>query len=297
MSDTAVAQRAGAQEVHRGTRLGTCTLRRGRCLVVSVATLAGEALPLGLLEPGGLARWLASGVPGPAGRTSTARIALTGGGDLLVRRVVHGGMLAGLWRGRVLGAGRATRELRVAAQLSAAGAPVARPALVAGERRFGLWRVAIAHAHETDALDAAALLASRPGRPRTLRAAAAAGLALRRFHDLGGRHADLHAGNLLLREGPAGCEALLVDLDRARGGPPPEASLRFAEMMRLYRSLVKRDLARRLGARGCAAFLAAYTGSDRELRRSLLRHLPRERRRLALHRIGWRLRGTGGSGT
>jgi len=298
MSATAVVRGAGARGDHPATGAGTRVLRRGRCLVVSVAPLADEAPPHALLEPGGLARWLASGVPGPAGRVPTARIARSGPGELLVRRVVHGGWLAGLWRGRVLGVGRAIRELRVASRLSAAGAPVARPALVAGERRFGLWRVAIAHAYEPDALDAAALLASRPGRRRALRAAAAAGLALRRFHDLGGRHADLHAGNLLLREGPAGCEALLVDLDRARAGAPPEASTRFAEMMRLYRSLVKRDLDRHLGAHGRAAFLAAYTGADRELRRSLLRHLPRERRRLALHRTGWRLRGrrAGGSG-
>jgi hypothetical protein len=58
-------------------------------------------------------------------------------------------------------------------------------------------------------------------------------------------------------------------------------------MMRLYRSLEKRGLAGGLGARGCAAFLAAYTGPDRSLRRSLLRRLPHELRRLALHRLGW----------
>src|SRR5262249_18956366 len=56
------------------------------------------------------------------------------------------------------------------------------------------------------------------------RAAAAAGRALRRFHDLGGRHRDLHAGNLLLRETEACAEALLVDLDRACCGAPPAAA-------------------------------------------------------------------------
>ena len=289
MSGTAVVERAGERTERGDSREGLRALRRARCIVVAVAPLADEAVRLGLLEPGGLSRWVASGVPGPAGRATTARIAVAGSKDLHVRPIVHGGWLGPLWRGRVLGAGRAIRELRVASGLAAAGAPVARPALVAAERRLGLWRVAIAHWHEPDALDAACFLASGPGRSRTLRAAAAAGRALRRFHDAGGRHADLHAGNLLLREGDAGCEALLVDLDRARDGPPPGPSARLAEMMRLYRSLQKRGLARRLGSRGCVAFLRAYTGPDRALRSSLLRHLPRELRRLALHRLGWQI--------
>ena len=104
---------------------------------------------------------------------------LAGSMPLHVRPSVHGGWLGPLWRGRVLGTGRATRELQVASRLAAAGAPVARPALVAGERRLGLWRVAIAYWHERDAVDATAFLASAPGPPRTLRAAAAAGRALR----------------------------------------------------------------------------------------------------------------------
>jgi hypothetical protein len=291
MSGNAVRESAGERTLRAGSGVGTRVLRQGRCSVVCVAALADEVGRFGLLEPGGLARWLASGAPGPAGRAGTARIEGAESGALHARPVVHGGLLGRWWRGRVLGLRRATRELQVAMRLAAAGAPVARPALVAGERRLGLWRAAIAHDFEADALDAASLLASGPSRARVVRAAAAAGRALRRFHDLGGRHADLHAGNLLLREGPAGCEAVLVDLDRARHGAPPEASARFAEMMRLHRSLLKRDLAGRVGARGCAAFLGAYTGSDRELRRSLLRHLPREQRRLELHRLGWKLAG------
>jgi hypothetical protein len=289
MSDSAVVERAGGDAARGNAREGLRALRRGRCIVVSIEPLAEEAVRQGLLEPGGLARWLASGVPGPSGRAATARISVAGPQELLVRPVVHGGVLGAIWRGRVLGIGRATRELRVASRLAAAGAPVARPALVAAERRLGLWRVAIAHGYESGALDAASFLASDPGRGRILRAAAAAGRALRCFHDAGGRHPDLHAGNLLLREGDADCAALLVDLDRARGHSSPTPSTRFAEMMRLVRSLQKRGLARRLGARGCAAFLGAYTGSDRSLRRSLLRHLPRELRRLALHRLGWQI--------
>jgi hypothetical protein len=295
MSGTAVVAAPGEASPRERAGHGLRALRRGRCFVVTAGSLAEAAVRQGLLEPGGLARWLASGAPGPAGRAATARVALAGAGDLHLRPVVHGGPLGPLWRGRLLGVGRAARELRVASRLATAGAPVARPALVVAERRLGLWRAAIAYAYEPDAVDAVAFLAAAPGRTRTLRAAAAAGRALRRFHDVGGRHADLHAGNLLLRDGDSGCDALLVDLDRARGGPPPGPAARLAEIMRLHRSFVKRGLAGRIGARGFAAFLAAYTGSDRVLRRALLRHLPRERRRLARHRLGWRIARAAGS--
>jgi 3-deoxy-D-manno-octulosonic acid kinase len=263
-------------------------LRRGRCLVLTAPSLAAEAERLGLLEPHGLASLLVRADPGPLGRAPSACTTLADGRRLHLRPVRRGGLLAGLWRGRVLGLARPRSELRVTARLAAAGAPVARPAFVAGERGWILWRAAFATWWEPGARDARAFLAAGPAPARVARAAAAAGAALRRFHDAGGRHADLHAGNLLLREAASGCTALLVDLDRARCGRPPPASVRLAEMMRLHRSLVKLGLASRVGARGCAAFLRAYTGGDRRLRRALRRHLPRELRRLRLHRAGWR---------
>ena len=61
------------------------------------------------------------------------------------------------------------------------------------------------------------------------------------------------------------------------------------DLMRLYRSLAKRGLLERVGDRSIAAFLGAYTSGDRELRRQLLAALPRERRRLRRHRLGWQL--------
>src|SRR5262245_8993368 len=264
------------------------SLRCGGCVVLTDASLADEAKHLGLLEPGGLARLLARAEPGPRGRARTGCVALADSRRLLFRPARHGGLLAGAWGDRWITIARPFAELRIAARLLAAGAPVVRPALVAGERRLGFWRTAVATWYEPRTLDAGAFLAGAPGAARVVRAAAAAGAALRRFHDAGGRHRDLHARNLLLREDASGAAALLVDLDRVRRGAPPPASARFAEMMRLYRSLAKRGLVEAVGARGCAAFLRAYTGADRSLRGALLRHLPRERLRLALHGIGYR---------
>jgi tRNA A-37 threonylcarbamoyl transferase component Bud32 len=120
------------------------------------------------------------------------------------------------------------------------------------------------------------------------RAAAASGAALRRFHDAGGRHADLHVKNLLLRETRAGAEVIVIDLDRGAAGTPAAPARRARELGRLWRSLVKRGVAERVGWRGVAAFLAAYCAGDRALRDALARRLPAERRRAARHALLYR---------
>ena len=62
----------------------------------------------------------------------------------------------------------------------------------------------------------------------------------------------------------------------------------MTELMRLYRSLLKRGLLGTVGARGCARFLGAYTAGDPDLRRRLLSHLPREQRRIRFHALTYR---------
>jgi len=247
------------------------------------------ALALGLLAPGGLERILAR-ASGPRGRSRTAVVSLPGHGERLhLRPVHHGGLLRAWQRDRLLGLARPLAELRAHARLRAAGAPVPIPVLVAARRVRGFYRAAVATIHEEDTLDGIALLASGAGAAMRRQAASAAGSAVRALHDAGGRHPDLHIGNLLFRARGARIQALVVDLDRARVAAPLEAAERMTELMRLHRSLVKRGLLAEVGARGCAGFFASYTAGDRKLRGALLRRLPRERARLAIHALGWRL--------
>ncbi len=254
------------------------------------------ARALGLLEPGGIDAWLAR-ASGP-GRAGAASAPLPGGGRLHLRPVVHGGALARLRGGWLWGVRRPLAELEAGALLARRGAPVARPVLVASRRRLGPFASAsVGTLLIEGARDGAALLAARPSPARIREAAAAAGEAVRRFHDAGGRHADLHAGNLVFREGAGGLEAFVVDLDRARVSASVPPGRRMAEIMRLYRSLAKRGTEARAGARGAAAFLRAYTRGERGLRRALLAHLPRERARLAAHRAGYRLARRGAAGS
>lgn len=263
-------------------------LRRGRVRLWVDAPLADAATALGLLEPEGVRRAL-EGSPGPRGRGATAVAPLPGRAERLhLRPVLHGGWLGPLLGDRLWGLSRPRAELGAGVALAAAGVPVARPALVVGRRRAGpWWSAAVGTLVVEGSRDGAAFLASRPDRRRVARAAEAAGRSLRRLHDAGGLHGDLHLGNLLVRERGARAEVWLADLDRTRVGAVPTARERMAQLMRLYRSLVKRELVERLGAAGPARFLAGYTGGDRELRRALLAQLPRERLRLRLHALAW----------
>jgi tRNA A-37 threonylcarbamoyl transferase component Bud32 len=108
---------------------------------------------------------------------------------------------------------------------------------------------------------------------------------VRRFHDAGGSHPDLHVKNLLVRERDGAVEIVVIDLDRARLQAQVAPRARMAQLMRLYRSLLKRDLLRIVGDGGCTAFFDAYVQNDRALGDALLARLPAERRRVARHAL------------
>jgi hypothetical protein len=276
-----------ARETPRGFR----RLRKGRIELVVDAELAEREAALALLEEGGLER--AFGAPQGAGRAPTALLDLGAGGPRVhLRRLVHGG-----WLGPLLGPAfpsfdRPVDELAVTQRLRDAGAPVPRPALAHARRLLGPLRAcAVGTVFEEGTVDAAEFLAGGPEPGRLMLAVAAAAQAVRRFHDAGGRHADLHVKNLLLREGADGFACVVVDLDKARVASDLTPAERMAELMRLFRSLVKRGLLDGVGARGCARFLSVYCGDDRRLRAALRRRLAAELRKVALHEIGYRAAG------
>ena len=260
------------------------TSRNGQ--LVACAEWSGPVRKLALLEPGGLERWLAAAPSAGEGRAATALVALPEGGPLVVvRRLRHGGLLGPLLGERYLDAERSLRELEVTARLRVAGAPVPEPVLALALRRGPCWTHAFVTVYEEGAVDALEFLASAPDEVRVLRAAAAFGAAVRRFHDAGGRHADLHVKNLLLRETRAGAEGIVIDLDRGGAGAPPAPQRRARELGRLWRSLAKRGVAKSVGERGVASFFATYCAGDRALRDALLERLPTERRLAALHAL------------
>jgi hypothetical protein len=253
----------------------------------------------GLLDPDAVrARLLAAngapenGAAAGRGRAPIAVAELPGaGGRVALRGLRRGGWLGPLLGPALAGAGRPFHELAVTARLRAAGAPVPRPLFAIAWRRGAAWNAAIGTAFLDGALDAAAWLATAPPPGLLRRGLAAAGRAVRRFHDVGGSHPDLHVGNLLVRPTDDGVEAFVVDLDGARAGAELGPTERMRQLMRLYRSLHKHGLlAAAGGERGSLWVLHADVAGDRALHRALLARLPAERRRLARHALLYKAR-------
>jgi len=258
--------------------------------VISRQDLGEVSHELGLLDPAGLEALFAEAEAGSRGRTLTAIVPLSPGGPrLLFRKLRHGGLFGPLLGAAFFGMRRPLHELEVTALLRDAGAPVPRPALAVGRRRFGpVTESAVATFYEEGTIDALAFLEAEVSPDEILRLAAAMGQAVRAFHDAGGRHADLHVKNLLVRKHGDRFEVIVIDLDKARVTPGLTPGERMAQIMRLFRSLVKHGLLERVGARGCARFFGSYCGSDRLLRRALWVRVDRELRLVAIHALRYR---------
>lgn len=257
-------------------------------LSVVRADLEAGARALGLLEPDGIARAFAAGTLLAGGRAPVALVAWPNGGpEVVVRRLRHGGALGPWLGGATLGPGRVLRELALTSALAGSGnALVPEPALALARRRWGpVWECAIGTLR-VPGRDLFALLREARGAAEREAALAAAARAVRAFHDLGARHADLNASNLLLAPRGGALAATVIDLDRARLRARVPAHRRAREIARLWRSLAKRGGDARLSTAEREAFLGAYCAGDDALARALRVHLRRERMRTALH--AWR---------
>ena len=190
--------------------------------------------------------------------------------------------------------GEHATALRAAEGLFRGGAPVPEPlGLVVKEAGAGAafgWFLS----REAEGMEdlRAVLLRCPPGDPFRRGALRAAGRAVRRLHDAGALHADLHAKNLLVPR--AGGEALVLDLDGVKvppGGLTREQ--RAAQIRRLDRSLVKLQVVTGtpVSRADRRRLVLAYLGGDRPTPEESARWRRRHRAHLARHRLGWRLGG------
>lgn len=253
---------------------------------------------LGFGDARGFQLALERGAPVAGGRAPHRLVLLPRDATRLrIRPARHGGALGGLLGGRYLSPERAPRELALWLALHRRGLPLPTPVAAIASRSAGLWSCHFATVERERARDGLAWLAADPA-PATLRRGALAfARALRRLHDAGVVHGDLHLRNLLFegtedRDDDGELVCLFVDLDHAKvhgrtdAAVPPRA--RLAELARLMRSIEKHGLADRVDARLRARIVVAYCAGDRALRRDLLAARGGERWRLARHRIAWR---------
>ena len=192
----------------------------------------------------------------PEPRGQAAGVAFATRPPIHLRPVRHGGWLGPLWRGRVLGPGRCLAELRSTRTLPARGAPVPEARFVLGLRAKPGWYLGFATTRIQNSRNGLELV--RDGEAALESALPHLAQAVRDFHEKGGRHADLHLGNLVCHEaGPA----WVIDLDRGRADDAPcPLGRRERELRRLRRSFDK------AGARAhWKHFVSLYAGDEAAL--------------------------------
>ncbi len=238
-----------------------------------------EMVAAGLLDP---ARWEAGLGEGGPGRGRAGLLTLPGGA-VWGKRMRRGGAVGRLWRDRFAGRDRLVQNVTVAAEAVARGVSTAAPvALLTEEGPPGLFRGWLATEWLEGARDLATLLGERAVGPTEVAAALAA---VRAMHDAGVEHPDLNLGNLLLRLAPAGAQAFVIDLDRARlRRRSLSPARRQAALRRLERSHAKMfGTAGPFGGDG-ALWYEGYAGDDAALSAYLTAGRPAGRLRLAMHR-------------
>lgn len=178
------------------------------------------------------------------GRGPAYLVDVPGGGKGIVRRLRHGGLLAGITGDRFLpeAVPRPVNELLLSFYLRSCG--VETPEVLAACVFPGLCHYTgeILRAFHPDGTDLAEFLfeSEAPEWQRERAVALAASLATR-LAQAGICHSDYHARNLLVRYEDSELHVLVLDLEKARRGT--FASMRMARYMRrrLLRSLKKRQ--------------------------------------------------------
>ncbi len=264
-------------------------------------------------DPDGLPR----GGPRLRGRAALARLD-SPLGPLVVRECRKGGLLRFLRGRRFHGRFRPLDELVLDRRCLGAGVPVPEAVGAVVLKAWHGWRGFLLTREVEAAEDLESWLYGRCG-ATSREVLLAAGRAVRRLHDAGVSHADLHAKNLLLdartdparaearvaahrRAGPggaagasgaAGARVLVLDLDRARtlDGPLPDEE-RLRNLVRLGRGIEKHRLrGMEVSRRAALRFLEGYAGSAEEGAAWLVRVRARLARGLRARILWWRLTG------
>jgi len=248
---------------------------------IGAAALENESVWRGELEAGA----------GPHGRGSTARVVLTGGPSLVLKRLARGGALARFRPEGFHGTRRLLANLWSPDELLRRGVATPRSAALllvrSGVSRF---RGFLAVEEIEGATDLRRRWAENEAALDELDAALAT---VRGMHDAGFLHRDLNLGNLLVRGSPT--ESFVIDLDGGRWHRGPLGSgARAASLRRLERSYVKLFGSRGpLGPRGRELFWERYAPGDLVTRRRVLRRRWTGRMAVAWHRMGWSVAGGG----
>lgn len=198
--------------------------------------------------------------------------------DIIVRRYVHGGILAGIGKDLYRGPQRAINELAVAEVARLGRVRVPKPVGILGERAKGpFWKLAYLSVeidNSEDLVHYCCRLSDYPPETAALEKRGVlreAALQIRRMHDAGILHGDLHLKNLLLQRREVGTpEVFIIDFDKAGLGSSLNLQQRLGNLKRLARSVRKLRVAdAALTAWDRLRFLREYLRGRSDARRLL----------------------------
>lgn len=177
-------------------------------------------------------------VAGPIGEASavTGRAAIHYlGEDFVVRHLSHGGLFKRITGDRFLSIQRTLREVFISHALIAAGIPTPEIVAVRFVRREPGYAIAVISRRLPEAIDLLTYLEEpRPDASQMLRLT---GVLIRRMHEVGVLHADLHLKNILLDKSRI---PWIIDLDKSYIFPGAlSASQRALNLKRFERSCRK----------------------------------------------------------
>ena len=208
-------------------------------------------------------------------------------GGVVVRKYRHGGLLRRLTGDLFFFGARPFQELAITEEVKSAGIPTLEILAAIMERGWGGWyRGYLITRYLPSTIDLIAYLDKESEGNRRRAVIEKAGESVRRIHQAGIYHADLHLKNFLVDgKGP---KVYLIDFDKSKVFPHLKPSGRMKNLKRLDRSAEK--LTRHglhLTKRDKRTFCHAYASGDREIHPYLKNYLKRYRWHTLLHQWGW----------
>jgi tRNA A-37 threonylcarbamoyl transferase component Bud32 len=237
----------------------------------------------GLLNPS--ERWKRS--PSSARLMGRGEVLLAKGkqGGVAVRKYRHGGLLRRLTGDLFFFGSRPFREVAVTEEVKSAGVPTLEILAAITERKWGGWyRGYLITRYRPSATDLISYLDIEPEGERRRVIIEKAGEAVKKIHQAGIYHADLHLKNFLVE----GERVYLIDFDKSKVFPHLKASRKMKNLTRLDRSaekLMRHGLP--LTTVDKRIFCRAYASGDREIRPYVQNYLKRYRWHTLRYRGGW----------
>jgi len=174
-------------------------------------------------------------MPGVRSRGGVGTLRLRDDLVAVVRQLRRGGAFGRLLGERYPGPARVRKELEVLVRLRDEGVPVVVPLAALARRPRTFWRLRLLTELLADASPLPSFCAAHPHAHRW--AVEAAAVTVRLCFSAGLSHPDLRPDNVLCRLQGDKIRAVLVDLDRASIGAPPDEKKRDAMLVRMARYL------------------------------------------------------------